>query len=771
MKLRRLALGLVALAAIAIPAFAGGPNIVYDYANRIPYVWKMDSWPNGAVPVYTDLGALGRLSNSRADELVAAGFQQWVDVPTASYNAAVVGDVSLLGLPDITCPSASDCNALQVLGVFNGGGVHVIYDTNGTILRNVFGIFSALGVTGYDAVTENDNEILESWVILNGNTIQSTDPNGDRWFGVMTHEFGHSANLAHTQGNGASLTLGNTIGAGGCAPLASGVAADQIETMYPFVSVNVGGTGAGMGTVDKLDDIAPFSDLYPMPGWPQNHGTIQGTVYAMRRAKIVETGEEIELTGVNVVARNIADPLNDYVSSYTGIVSKGQAGFDGSFTFNGLTPGADYALYIDGHVSGAMSVPIPLNLPGPEEFYNGPDESGNGASDDRCQWSTIAATPGSPATANIFINRVPGAPELLPMPTLAIPTGITDNGLKVVGSQGSTAFTWTPVGGLVNIGGSATGGQASMSGDGSVIAFSARDENNKIRPALWAGGTNWTLLPTFTGATSACGESWGSTYAISGDGTTIVGLGYFSCAKFRAFKWTAAEGMIDLPLSDSSPRGNRANAVNYDGSVIGGWHDAATGLRRGVRWVNGVPSLMSEDPGYFVGETLGMNSAGTYLVGYQAGPDRKGWRWSEAGGVEELGFVSGQRVSAMIDVSEDGNVVTGYTDFPSTRFASLWTPELGWTDFQFFLNAQGTFANDWQLATTGAMDPTGKYITGWAFARAGQTGFWVRMLKTVVCHASIADPDQKQTLEVDFPENLGVHLLHGDTVGYCPDGN
>ena len=46
---------------------AGGPIYTFDYENRIPYAWDMASWPNGQVPVYTDLGGLGVLTNARAD--------------------------------------------------------------------------------------------------------------------------------------------------------------------------------------------------------------------------------------------------------------------------------------------------------------------------------------------------------------------------------------------------------------------------------------------------------------------------------------------------------------------------------------------------------------------------------------------------------------------------------------------------------------------------------------------------------------------------------
>jgi len=64
------------VAGLATAAFAGGPIYTYDYENRIPYAWNMSSWPNGQVPVYSDLGTLGVLSNQRATHMVSYAIGQ-----------------------------------------------------------------------------------------------------------------------------------------------------------------------------------------------------------------------------------------------------------------------------------------------------------------------------------------------------------------------------------------------------------------------------------------------------------------------------------------------------------------------------------------------------------------------------------------------------------------------------------------------------------------------------------------------------------------------
>src|SRR4030095_2151245 len=50
---------------LATAALAGGPLYTYDYENRIPFAWQTSSWPNGQVPIYTDLGALGWLASGQ----------------------------------------------------------------------------------------------------------------------------------------------------------------------------------------------------------------------------------------------------------------------------------------------------------------------------------------------------------------------------------------------------------------------------------------------------------------------------------------------------------------------------------------------------------------------------------------------------------------------------------------------------------------------------------------------------------------------------------
>jgi hypothetical protein len=781
------------LGAGAATAFAGGPNYTFDHENGIPYSWVMERWSGGAVPVYTDLGNLKNsaplLTNERADQLAVAAWAQWSNVPTSTFRAEVVGDLSLLGFGDIT-----KANALQILGPFNGGGVHVIYDTDGLIMRDVLGAAGVLGIAVPEWVMADSPEIVEAWVVLNGSTARSSDPNGVAFGGVFTHEFGHVVNLAHSQVNGAILRHGDPTRPRDCAaPWSTAPSLLQVETMYPFLGI--GGptdSGAGMATVDRLDEIAAISDLYPAAGWPENFGTIRGTVSSLLNIRGNGTGDMTEVTGVNVVARNVADPFNDFTSAISGFASKGQVGPDGSFELNGLTPGASYVLYLDNLMSGAYSyMPRLIALPGPEEYYNGALESGDGRNDDRCAWTAVTATPGAPVAADITFNRVKGGPALTWLPTGHTGSDMTPDGSKVVGVFGEQYFVMDVAAGTIEyIGGyAAQGGNVSISDDGTRIAGNYRDAT--LNQSFWGVYENgaWTALPPRPGAVSPCVGGtvgvWGTVFGLSGDGSTVVGGTYGSgcgTASFDATKWTVGGGMETLAKSPDSPtRSYRANGANYDGSVIIGWDDHTTGIRRGAYWVNGVQYFFGTlDPNIlFVGEGHDVTGDGSTIVGQQAGADLPGqpakkaaWRYSVANQtLEMLSDNTNDRRGAVRVISDDAKVLSGWTDLQLGRLATIFTDDLGWTPFKAFLNAQGTWYEGSDILNANGISSDGSRIMGNSATFFGNTAWVLDTPKVVLCHRSPDNPGQKtQTLDVTFPDGLGEHLAHGDAVGLCQHG-
>lgn len=778
-KLRYLMLA-AACAMLLLPvlAFAGGPLLMWNPATRTPFRYQ------GTVPVYTDLGNLGIIQNARAGQLTGISAAQWSGVATSTFRAQVMGDFASRGLPDITA-----ANAQTVIGQNNGGGIYVIYDTDGTIIQNFFGAsqFSTLGIASPEFGFGSTPQLTESWVVINGRSVNAADAQGNIYNGVITHEFGHAINLAHSQTNGSLLTLtGDRPGPGACNPLPYPTTSflTDIETMFPFINVGTGATtstGAAMATVDRKDDQAALSDLYPAANWPQVAGSISGRIFF---------NDGTEATGYNLVARNVADPFADSNSSIAGDRTRGFIGRDGTFRINGLTPGAQYVLYFDGIFRGGFPTGLPFLL-GPEEFFNGPNESGNGETDPPCDATPLTMTAGLNQTANITLNRVQGAPEFTQIAIGFVGNDISDDGTKVVGSglTGPPSFLWTEGVGAVSLGG-AGGNSTTISGDGNLITgnFSV---NGFVRASRWIGGTNWEPFPAPPGAgtcDSTASSNWG-TGANSSSGLYYIG----GCARPRTYFWNGATNtttIMDFPTVPANATGTQArtNGMSADGGTLAGWIVCSPtqnaicqgSQRQGVIWNSATGGLtdFSSLRGSFVGEAYSANSNGSIVAGIRTGTNNgNGWIWRRATNSFTLipalpvpNPLSNPALGAVLGISDDGNVAIGNSSVPSAGafLPTIWTPELGNVNFDTFVQAQGTSLFEWvSLRTPTAITPDGTAIAGLGLGPPGTNlgAYRIKMNTAIVCFNTSAGA---RTLRVPFPLRFRRYLAAGATVGLCP---
>ncbi len=386
-----LILSAAALPLLATPAaHAGGP--LANCEDGVPY-----RWANGGRDVVwnADQGDLGNLTKAQADLFVAESFDAWQDVESAT--------ISFVQGPDLPV-DVDETNFLLYYDAPAPDGLSaIVYDDSGAIFNLLYGPGSGvLGFAGPEWGDVPTCTISEGLAFLNGPEFDPASPGFGR--AIMVHEFGHFSNLAHSQTNGGIL-LGHAVQVhepSGPAPhdtfgtptVADFADNELIETMYPFLF----GDQFGVETPHQ-DDISAISDLYPEDGHFAATAAIAGNIFSPNGTT--------RISGVNVIARNVANPFLDAVSGLSGdrtdATDPAVSAVVGTYRFTGLTPGAQYAVYVDEILDGGFSTP-PRTLPGPEEFHSGAAESN---SDPTGTYVAVSAGAGATAAGVNVIFNVP----------------------------------------------------------------------------------------------------------------------------------------------------------------------------------------------------------------------------------------------------------------------------------------------------------------------------------------------------------------------------
>jgi hypothetical protein len=383
---RRFAVSVLLMLALSAIAEAGGPLLLAGPGR--PLLWQ-----NGDIVFNPDQGGLGLLHNAAAVEQTTAAFGAWTAIPSARTTHRNAGMLPV---------DVDETNFFPFFFATEPDGLSaIIYDEDGAIFEFLFGEDSGiLGFASPEWVDDATGLILEGVSFLNGGAMLGDDPlTVADFLSVQVHEFGHFQNLAHTVVNGQAAGFGDATGPSPNNTFGRPSFLGRIETMYPFIFI-----GGGQET-PHADDIAIFSTLYPEPSFATTTATIRG--------RIIAPNDRTRLTGVNVIARNIANPFDDAISAISSDFATDYtsgAPFAGTYTLRGVTPGAQYAVYVDQILAGGFSTP-PRILPSPEEFYNGVNESSDPGTDIPTLATLVSATAGGTASnINIILNARPPGP-------------------------------------------------------------------------------------------------------------------------------------------------------------------------------------------------------------------------------------------------------------------------------------------------------------------------------------------------------------------------
>jgi probable HAF family extracellular repeat protein len=223
-----------------------------------------------------------------------------------------------------------------------------------------------------------------------------------------------------------------------------------------------------------------------------------------------------------------------------------------------------------------------------------------------------------------------------------------------------------------------------VSGNGTVVVGEGRvslDGNRSQRAFVWAETTGMIPLRLLDGGIS------NSARGVNYDGTVVVGSS--ETEDFvHAVRWTQSGEMLNLGFLDTDPenRYSIAYGTNADGSVVVGESNASDGIRAfiwtldgGMRNLGTVPDV--SEGGKSIARAV--NAAGTVVVG-EAVDETEYWRafrWTEDTGMVSLGSlgtVPGANSSWAFGVSADGNVIVGETSVDDAGFRAFrWTEATG----------------------------------------------------------------------------------------------
>lgn len=807
MKMTRLSV-LLGLSLAAGTTNAGGPLYLSSDSGELrPLVWDTS---NGPIPVYVDGGGAFTydfdgttpfLTIERANEITAFAFNQWSSVPTSTFKAEIAGTIAdQAGIADVT-----GANATELYSVENGYGFWVLYDTEGSILEEYFGVprNAVLGIA-FPEWADGQGRIIEATAVMNGWAVHEDDTEGNRIAGVFTHEFGHAINLSHSQVNGPMVYQSYTYapyqpGIKGCvAPVhrydypdglgATPADPSTLETMFPFID-NWGDAAAEQSTIDHADDIAAISNLYPTVDYASSRGSISGVLH-------LKDGST-EYSGINIIARNVNDLMGDAVSAMSGDQTQGLLGPDGRFTINNLTPGQQYVVHIEEITSGGYPT-APQMMMSQGEYWNAA-EGHDPAVDAACDATPILAEAGVAKPANITYNGYLDGVQFTPIVSAHL-LQVSKSGHRASGMAGvDTGFFWDRNKGFELLPEGVTASHGAMDRNGLRTLAAADPDGNGIKGAAILGSSGLTMLDDLSGNTCNVDGISASGWDIDDSASKAVGFAYIDrdgdgrCGiSFQnetvPFVWDAMRGMRELDVSFADmPPWTRAAGISGNGRVIVG----TANLQAAVAWVDEgkmidlqraigardlyatnydgtrVPMYSSQRREMVLWNAMRGTGADAFtsIDGLRYCRDVPYSSWFEGDlceqyGEEYLYEMLGTAPMSISAVTDKGDVVLGRAGSFFTGFSGgIWIEGLGWMNMTEFLRKQGVVeAQDVPFDNPLAVSASGSEIVGGIVG--AQFSWMIEADQVYVCEGG-------KSVLTGFPNGLKSKVASGAKFGRC----
>jgi hypothetical protein len=304
--------------------------------------------------------------------------------------------------------------------------------------------------------------------------------------------------------------------------------------------------------------------------------------------------------------------------------------------------------------------------------------------------------------------------------------------------QGGPYSVWLPDSGNVinDIGGVApgfgVGGQARFSTDGLYVSGTDNGPQGAEMARYNYITQQWTTLGSLG---FPVGTSFSGGFSISGDGNTVVGNSWADTtggyAYTDAVAYNAVEGVMDLgTLFPVDGKSTRANAANYDGTVVVGWQDFNGPWKSAVWRKNPAGGYFPNE--YILLDTLGsatdefnqmgecsaVSADGVWIGGYgDYANNYQPWIWSSDSGVINLGNLPLTGNGYVSGMSADASVVVGWFDgqlFGDPQTPFIWTRDGGLQDLNYYVNSVlGYNTGTKQMSSAECISPDGNYIAGY----------------------------------------------------------
>jgi probable HAF family extracellular repeat protein len=317
---------------------------------------------------------------------------------------------------------------------------------------------------------------------------------------------------------------------------------------------------------------------------------------------------------------------------------------------------------------------------------------------------------------------------------ISIGHGVSADGGVVVGSGligGSDhAFRWTAAGGMQDIqsGGFTDSLASGVSADGGV-AVGSGSIGGSVHAFRWTdtGGSG-----TMTDIHDLSLFSNSYAYGVSADGGVVVGYGSIG-GSAHAFRWTDTGGSGTMTeIQGGGFTSSIAYGVSADGGVVVGYGSIGGGFHA-FRWTDtgGSGTMTDIHGGVFTGSlAYGVNADGGVVVGYGAvGGSNHAFRWTDTGGSGTMTDIHGGGFSESYanGVSADGGVVVGYGSNGgfATR-AVRWTQATGMADLNTLLTNAGVNMSGITLTAAVDVSANGQFITGYGNFSGNTRAYLVR---------------------------------------------